>query len=60
MSFDDVLHGVSFEKIINYLVDGMESLQYWRYTSAAAATVYVYDIFLTFDAEVSSSFLWPA
>ncbi|PVG04237.1 hypothetical protein CPB86DRAFT_209522 [Serendipita vermifera] len=44
--------GASLETLIGLLVNGVQSLQDCRYTSAAAATIYVYDIFLTFDVEV--------
>lgn len=41
---------------IRQLVRGMQSLRDSQYTSAAAATIWVYDIFLTFDLE--AQFLW--
>ncbi|PVG04239.1 hypothetical protein CPB86DRAFT_209693 [Serendipita vermifera] len=42
--------------IFRQLVRGMLSLQDSRYTSAAAVTVWMYDIFLTLDIEVE--FIW--
>ena len=36
------------------LFEAIDSLQMARYTSAAATTIYLYDILITLDQEVSS------
>ncbi|PVG04238.1 hypothetical protein CPB86DRAFT_810097 [Serendipita vermifera] len=58
MTHPSIPADASFDSIMDYLIDGMESLQCWRYTGAAAATIYVYDIFLTIDMEVE--FIWSS
>jgi hypothetical protein len=42
---------------IAQLINAKSILVAYEYTSAASATLYVYDIFLTFDDEVRNSFL---
>jgi hypothetical protein len=56
MSLPSGYEGLPVEALIRMLIDGIKSLQDCRYTSAAAVTIYVYDVFLTFDAEVRAGF----